>query len=965
MKKFTSLVVLSLLVQASVFSQVDTTFIYNQNTPYGTLDIRIAKSPTRYYYLQENVTFSFRESSPGVKTNTFYDMTSWDSSPYTEGNLREKIGDADNFVMNYRLLKPIDYNSTVAKGYPLIIMMHGSGETGNCWNSNCFHATGAYDPVINDPPAPTSADSELLNNDHSLLHGGKVYLDAVNLAGNKLPDDPSLATNAFPGFILFPQNLDGWTGNAAQDAIRIVRLLVKKYNIDENRIFINGLSNGGHGLFEAVKRAPWMFAGIIAMSAVDDGFITNAHMEASVARIPMWFFQGALDTNPTPNKTKSYIKRFRDAGAIVRYTEYADVGHTTWNRAYKEPDFFSWMLGENKAAIHIFAGNASICGGGAALNLQLPEGFKAYQWEKDGQIINGANMATYQATVSGNYRARFSRTSTTPAEADWNDWSPKVEVKIQTPPTAEITQHGTVLLKDLNGGNIAQLEAASEFAHYYWYKNGTLLDFPGDQDDTLKVITLTSGSCNGTCTGAGAYTLVTSNYDNCNSAPSSAKNVFFNDMAPVNITAPSELKGQKSSASTITLQWKDNASTEGGFEIWRRKKTGDNQFSIWEMATITDPNIVTFTDSDLEPSMVYQYKIRAVSASGRSDYSPTAADVVEVSTGVDTTPPAAPTDLKVKRTRLDKAIFYWKPASDDSGIREYVVSYLDSVISTGVADTFYVATDLIIDTTYNVSVKAVDLAGNESTAGNTVSFATNVTGLFYEHTPGYWNTLDSIDWSRPEYTGFVDNFTMNPKTQDDYFNFRFDGFLYVTTAGDYNFRISSDDGSRLYLNKRLIADNNGVHDLTAKETAVQSLDATAQRITVEFFEFIDTDSVKVEYRGPDTNNEWAIIPSAALRSKMVIATEPEVRNSFSINVYPNPTTQQDINIQVESNRNSPVSVRLIDPIGRVLNGGNFDAEVIREGIKISHEGRLNNGMYIIEVQQQEQLVKKKVLIKNQ
>jgi len=72
----------------------------------------------------------------------------------------------------------------------------------HCWNSDCASSTGSYDPVVNDPPAPTSPDSELLNNDHSLLHGGKVYLDAVNLAGNKLPDDPTLAERAFPVFFI-------------------------------------------------------------------------------------------------------------------------------------------------------------------------------------------------------------------------------------------------------------------------------------------------------------------------------------------------------------------------------------------------------------------------------------------------------------------------------------------------------------------------------------------------------------------------------------------------------------------------------------------------------------------------------------------------------------------------------------------------------------------------------------------
>src|SRR5690348_1932735 len=88
------------------FGQVDTTFIYNASTPFGILDIRLAKSATRYYYLQENKTFSFRESAPGVKTDTYRDMTSWNSTPYTQGNLREKNGSLDNFVLNYRLLFP-------------------------------------------------------------------------------------------------------------------------------------------------------------------------------------------------------------------------------------------------------------------------------------------------------------------------------------------------------------------------------------------------------------------------------------------------------------------------------------------------------------------------------------------------------------------------------------------------------------------------------------------------------------------------------------------------------------------------------------------------------------------------------------------------------------------------------------------------------------------------------------------
>ena len=88
------------------YGQVKSNYQYNTSMPYGTLDIRTNISSTNYYYLQEDRTYSFRENSPGVRTNTYLDMTGWDSSPYNEGHLRHKVGSADDFVMNYRLLMP-------------------------------------------------------------------------------------------------------------------------------------------------------------------------------------------------------------------------------------------------------------------------------------------------------------------------------------------------------------------------------------------------------------------------------------------------------------------------------------------------------------------------------------------------------------------------------------------------------------------------------------------------------------------------------------------------------------------------------------------------------------------------------------------------------------------------------------------------------------------------------------------
>jgi hypothetical protein len=963
MKVSLPLLISALALCVTARSQVDTTYIYNTDTPYGTLDVRIRKSESRYYFLEEGVTFSFRESASGVKTNTFKDMTAWDSSPYTEGNLREQVDDQSNFVMNYRLLKPNSYNDSYDPGYPLLIMFHGSGETGNCWNSNCFHADQNYSPLTNDPPAPTDPEHELLNNDHNLLHGGKVYLDAVNLAGEKLPNDPALDDRAFPGFVLFPQNLNGWSGGTVQDAIRIIRLLCKKYNIDEDRIYIHGLSNGGYGVYEALKRTPWMFASAIVMSAVSDGFITNTNMESEIADIKLWIFQGALDSNPYPQKTRRYVDQFRVAGAEVRYTEYADVGHTVWNKAYKEPDFFTWFLGQRKSQIHAFGGTPVICSEEGLL-LELPEGYLSYQWEKDGNIIEGASSATYAATEPGKYRGRFSRLSSTPSEEQWNEWSDEVDVTTQSPPESAIMQTGTVLLKDLNGANEANLQSDRDYAHYYWYKDGSLLDLPGSQDDTLKSIVIQAGSCSPACTGNGVYTLVTADYGNCKSNPSEPKYVFFSEQAPVNITPPSEFTGGPTSASSIELQWKDNGTTELGYEIWHRIKTGDSEFSPWEMVALTNADEQSFIDENLQPFAVYQYKIRAAGTSGRSKYTPEN-DVLEVSTSADTSPPSAPSNVNAVRTGLKRFLLTWEHSEDDTQIRNYIVKSEAAEYQLASPDTFFIVDNLAIDTVYTFSVRAVDLSSNESEESPGVTVATDVAGLFYEHSPGGWTSLDSVDWSHAEYTGMVDNFTLGPKTQEDYFNFRFDGYLYLESEGDYNFRITSDDGSRLLIDSVLVADNDGIHEMTAMESGTQSLTAGAHRITVHFFEYFNTDSLIVEYNGPDTQNEWKVIPDEALKSNRVIATEPDVNDPLVVDVFPNPTSAYEIRLRVQSIRPNPVQIILIDALGKSILTETYDVDDTRYGVQLSPTETVQNGMYLLKVAQGEKIIVRKLMIKNQ
>jgi chitodextrinase len=876
MKKISGLSALMLSVVVNVLAQVDTTFIYNTSMPYGTLDLRIAKSPTRYYYLQEGTTFSFRETPEGAKTNTFRDMTaSWNSSPYQQGNMREKNGSADQFVINYRILFPQNYNPEYDPGYPIIMMLHGAGETGNCWGNNCHWADPTWNPVTNNPAAPTDEFHELLNNDRNLFHGGLQHLNAVNAAGSKLPDDPTLSPKAFPGIVLFPQSLNGWSQPVkVEEAIRLLRLVIKKYNIDENRVYIHGLSNGGWGVNQALKRAPWLFASALTMSAVSDAEIPQQNQLGEVSKLPLWIFQGGQDTNPTPSKTFNWVKKLRDAGAVVRYYLYPSLGHGTWNTAYKEPDFFTWILGQRKYNPHVSYGNPVICNTtGAGVRIAFSRGFLAYQWEKDGVIISGQSKEELIANTPGVYRGRFSRRSAAPTESQWEIWSDPITVTEVNPSKPSIMIAGTTHLRgpgltSSDANNTVALTTANDADLYDWYKNGQLINFQNtDIDDTLKTALITSGSSNSN----GAYTVVI-RQSYCPSPASDPVYLFFNNSAPQNITLNATTFGLKATAnsSTAYLTWNDIIENELGYEIWRRKQGS----AAFVFVAKTQRDAISFLDSGLQPASTYEYKIRTISKTGRSNYVPSdnLSTNFLVTTLGDTGDPLPPQNLTTTYNTVNSITIQWDAAQDDNGIKEYIITYGSSQATVPASALSYTIENLDPNTNYPITVQAVDYVGHVSEPSNQVIATTFVSGLYYKHSTGVWTDLDDptiiATFENPEFNGWVANFTLTPRTQEDFYNFEFNGYLNLKETGKYLFRITSDDGSKLFIDDSVVVDNDGKHGNRRLTSDSLFLPAGLHTIRVQYFDYEGNQNLVVQYSGPGISDGQTFIniPDVALKS---------------------------------------------------------------------------------------------------
>ncbi|CAE7196704.1 unnamed protein product [Symbiodinium sp. CCMP2592] len=91
--------------------------------------------------------------------------------------------------------------------------------------------------------------------------------------------------------------------------------------------------------------------------------------------------------------------------------------------------------------------------------------------------------------------------------------------------------------------------------------------------------------------------------------------------------------------------------------------------------------------------------------------------------------------------------------------------------------------------------------------------------------------------------------------------FRLTGYLGISYGGSYRFTLSSDDGSRLYLNGALLINNDGCG--YSEVTGQTSLETGHHVLEVHFCEGGGSESLRLQYEGPDSSNMKITVPATA------------------------------------------------------------------------------------------------------
>ena len=132
----------------------------------------------------------------------------------------------------------------------------------------------------------------------------------------------------------------------------------------------------------------------------------------------------------------------------------------------------------------------------------------------------------------------------------------------------------------------------------------------------------------------------------------------------------------------------------------------------------------------------------------------------------------------------------------------------------------------------------------------------DISNLTYKVYQGKWKNLPDFSKLKHSKDGSLPNGLMDIKASEmkDNFAMVFEGRLNIPKDGQYTLSLSSDDGSKLYIDGKLLNSNDGIHPPSKVVNKKIKLKKGTVALKVEFFEAGGGEELNVSWSGPGFKN---------------------------------------------------------------------------------------------------------------
>lgn len=121
--------------------------------------------------------------------------------------------------------------------------------------------------------------------------------------------------------------------------IALLDHVVANTQADKERVYLTGLSMGGHGTWSMSVEYPDRFAAIVPICGWGDPAKAD-----KIKHIPTWVFHGDMDKSVPFERSKAMVEALEKLGAKPKFTIYPGVGHDSWTQSYTKPELYKWLL---------------------------------------------------------------------------------------------------------------------------------------------------------------------------------------------------------------------------------------------------------------------------------------------------------------------------------------------------------------------------------------------------------------------------------------------------------------------------------------------------------------------------------------------------------------------------------------------------------------------------------------------
>lgn len=172
------------------------------------------------------------------------------------------------------------------------------------------------------------------------LHGAGERGSNLDLVKKHGPPKIVQDKRDFGFIVVSPQcPRDEWWPDKVETLTHLLDDIIAKYDVDESRVYLTGLSMGGYGTWSLACAHPERFAAIVPICGGGRRFFAPR-----LKNTPVWAFHGAKDSTVPLSESEQMVKAVNGTGGNAKLTVYPDAYHDSWTKTYDNPELYKWLL---------------------------------------------------------------------------------------------------------------------------------------------------------------------------------------------------------------------------------------------------------------------------------------------------------------------------------------------------------------------------------------------------------------------------------------------------------------------------------------------------------------------------------------------------------------------------------------------------------------------------------------------